>query len=84
MVGAPAPATFQAPLVPDLAAGRPLVPPAPVAPGPIADLAPLAAPTGAVEATATPGWVVLYVFVCLVLTALGGAVLVWWRLHGLW
>ena len=84
MVGAQVPATFQAPLVPDLAVGLPFVAPAPVAPVPIADPAPLAALTGAGEGTASPGWVVLYVFVCLVLTALGAAILVWWRLHGLW
>jgi hypothetical protein len=84
MVEAQVPATFQAPLVPDLAVGLPFVAPAPVAPVPIADPAPLAALTGAGEGTAIPGWVVLHVFVCLVLTALGAAVLVWWRLHGLW
>jgi len=78
MVAAQVPAAFQLPLV------VPEEAPAPVGPAPIASPHLLAAPAPADGASGAPGWVVLYVFVCIVLTALGAAVLVWWKLHGLW
>jgi hypothetical protein len=70
------------PLVPELAPALPFAaPPPPSAPSaPVS----LAAPADVEESAGAPGWVVLYVFVCVVLTALGAAVLGWWRTHGLW
>lgn len=61
------------------------MPPQAALPAP-ANVAPVPmAPAGrATEVAPAPGWVVLYVFVCFVLSALGGAILVWWRMHGLW
>jgi hypothetical protein len=73
------------PLVPDVRGAAPLA--APMAPAPVAPLpvAPAPAPPVPVALESpTPGWVVLYVLACFVLIALGAAVLVWWKMHGLW
>jgi hypothetical protein len=83
------PVVDSSPLVPDRHVPSPIaapIAPAPVAPLPVAPSPALAAPAAAAAepASSTPGWVVLYVFACFVLTALGAAVLVWWKMHGLW
>jgi hypothetical protein len=81
------PVVDSSPLVADVHGPAPLaapIAPAPVAPLPVAPSPALVAPVVAEPTSSTPGWVVLYVLACFVLTALGAAVLVWWKMHGLW
>lgn len=79
--------------VPPVAPPAAAPPPAPVAVAvTVALSAPLAAPApeptapaaSAAAVAPTPGWVVGYLFTCVLLTILGVFVLAWWKAHGLW